>query len=283
MKAEKRVMYLLVAGEMAVLILTLLLGVIKQVNGAEKPADYIVSTQNNLLNEIPSETEETEETAASEDTEAAFSEEVETLLAGMTKEEKVAQLFFVTPEALTNNHRVTVAGEATRAALNDYPVGGFLYSGTNYRNETQMLDLIRGAQAISYEQSERYLFAGVLLESETGKTIAAAENGQEEVIVQAAVSNGTVEETAFEGVLLLSLVEDASQFSLERMDEPLTCYQVGEEVPAAVVALQNGADMLCVTDKFTEVYETVLNAVLTQAIPEDVLNQAVGRILTEKM
>ena len=43
-------------------------------------------------------------------------------LASMTEDEKLWQLFFVTPEAITNVNTATVAGEATKNALAQYPV-----------------------------------------------------------------------------------------------------------------------------------------------------------------
>ena len=45
----------------------------------------------------------------------------------MTLEEKIAQMFFITPEALTGVNQVTGAGELTEAAFKNYPVGGIIY------------------------------------------------------------------------------------------------------------------------------------------------------------
>lgn len=52
-------------------------------------------------------------------------------LASMTEDEKLWQLFFVTPEAITNVNTATVAGEATKNALAQYPVGGIVYFAKN--------------------------------------------------------------------------------------------------------------------------------------------------------
>lgn len=57
------------------------------------------------------------------------------IIDGMTLEQKAAQLFVVTPEAITDVDTATLATEATRAALEAYPVGGIVYSQKNLVNE----------------------------------------------------------------------------------------------------------------------------------------------------
>lgn len=55
---------------------------------------------------------------------------VERLIATMTLEQKVAQLFLVTPEQLTGVSKATVAGSKTERALQEIPVGGLVYSSS---------------------------------------------------------------------------------------------------------------------------------------------------------
>ncbi len=282
MKSERGLIHLLIAGEIVVLILMILLGLVKQIKGSEEPENYMVSTQNNLIETTSTDTGETEAATDTEEPAGIFSEEIEALLAEMTTEQKVAQLFFVSPEALTGKNRVTIAGEGTRSALADYPVGGFLYARTNYRSQEQMMELLNGAQTMSYEQSGRYLFTGVLLETEEETVLVTGQNGDEELLAQFVGANEAVEDADLEALMQISLSEEAEQFDVEQIEAPLACYLVGEEIPLAVVAIQNGADMLCVTEHFTEVYDSVLAAAMTQAIPEEVIDRAVGRILTEK-
>ena len=45
---------------------------------------------------------------------------------GMTLDEKLCQLFVVTPDALTGLSPATAAGDATREALERTPVGGLV-------------------------------------------------------------------------------------------------------------------------------------------------------------
>lgn len=62
---------------------------------------------------------------------------IEETLLNMTIQEKVAQMFFVTPEQLTDYEKVTRAGKVTEAAYEKYPVGGLIYFENNLESEEQ--------------------------------------------------------------------------------------------------------------------------------------------------
>ena len=62
----------------------------------------------------------------------------------MTLEQKVAQLFVVTPEQLTGVSQAVVAGSATQRALDDVPVGGLCYFAQNITGDQQLRDLLSG-------------------------------------------------------------------------------------------------------------------------------------------
>ncbi len=68
------------------------------------------------------------------------------LLEDMTLEQKIYQLFFVTPESLTGVETATRAGDATREALQENPVGGLIYAEQNLEDEEQIKELLRGTQ-----------------------------------------------------------------------------------------------------------------------------------------
>ena len=74
---------------------------------------------------------------------------VEKLLSNMTLEEKVWQMFFVAPEDITGVGTVIQAGEATKKALNDYPVGGIIYFGQNIKSRGQIKEMIAKTQSYS--------------------------------------------------------------------------------------------------------------------------------------
>ena len=105
----------------------------------------------------PTETAEPSTTEAPEPTISVEEEKAQELLDSMTLEEKVYQLFIVTPRALTGFYGVDIAGPATQEALQNYPVGGIIYFSENIYNEGQISDMIR----LSQEYARYPLFIGV--------------------------------------------------------------------------------------------------------------------------
>ena len=108
--------------------------------------------------------EETTEAAAE-----AEAEEVPDAIDSMTLEEKVAQMFIVTPEALTDNEGVTMAGEATKAAIDEIPVGGIIYMGDNLQAKTQVQEMLSNTNRYSEERIGLPMFLCV---DEEGGTVA---------------------------------------------------------------------------------------------------------------
>ena len=75
----------------------------------------------------------------------------------MTLEEKIWQLFFVTPESLTGVNQATLAGETTKKSLEARPVGGIVYFAKNLEDKEQVQKLLSGTQSFS----KTPLFLGV--------------------------------------------------------------------------------------------------------------------------
>ncbi len=71
----------------------------------------------------------------------------EAVLAQMTDEEKIWQLFFATPEAVTGYPKVTRAADATRDALAARPVGGIVYFPQNLENYQQAATLLSNTRS----------------------------------------------------------------------------------------------------------------------------------------
>ncbi len=67
----------------------------------------------------------------------------------MSQDEKIYQMLMVTPEALTGVDVATLAGDATKEAIEKYPVGGIYYSTQNFEDEQQTTDLIKNSQSYS--------------------------------------------------------------------------------------------------------------------------------------
>ncbi len=87
----------------------------------------------------------------------------------MTIEEKVAQLFIITPEALTDNTGVTMAGDATKEAIDKTPVGGIIYMGDNLQSKTQVQEMLSNTNEYSEERMGLPMFLCV---DEEGGTVA---------------------------------------------------------------------------------------------------------------
>ena len=102
---------------------------------------------------------------------SAAQQTAQALLDTMTDEEKIWQLFFVTPEAITNVNTATVAGETTKKALEQYPVGGIVYFAKNLEDRAQAAALLANTQ--SYAKIP--LFLGVDEEGGTVSRIGANE------------------------------------------------------------------------------------------------------------
>lgn len=94
---------------------------------------------------------------------------IQKLIAKMTLEDKIAQLFMLMPEALTGTGPVTKAGQATKEALDRYPIGGFAYFAQNIRSEEQFTTMVWNARQYSMERTGLPLFIAV---DEEGGSVA---------------------------------------------------------------------------------------------------------------
>ena len=83
---------------------------------------------------------QSEEEATEAPTEPMLSE-------GMSLEDKICQLFIITPEALTGVSVATVCGDATKEALDKWPVGGLIYFSANLEDMDQAKALLSGTSS----------------------------------------------------------------------------------------------------------------------------------------
>ena len=93
------------------------------------------------------------------------SEAIKAIIDKMTLEQKVAQLFVVSPETLTGVDSVQYAGDMTYQALQDYPVGGIVFAKDNIDSSSQFGTMTDNLQSYSEDISGLPLF------------LAAAEEG----------------------------------------------------------------------------------------------------------
>lgn len=118
---------------------------------------------------------------------------VDSNIATMTLEEKVAGLFFVTPESITGVGKVVKAGDGTKKALETYPVGGLIYFGQNIVSDAQLKEMI--SNTIMY--SKFPLFIGT--DEEGGEVSRIAKSGIDvtEVLTAAEIGDGGDPQQAF--------------------------------------------------------------------------------------
>ncbi|MCR5094158.1 MAG: glycoside hydrolase family 3 protein [Lachnospiraceae bacterium] len=95
--------------------------------------------------------------------------DVERYLASMSLEDRVTQLFFVTPEAFTGVEKVTAAGEKTRSAFEAYPVGGIIYLDPNLVSEEQTREMLQNTQRYAVDRCGFPVFLG--LDEEGGRVV----------------------------------------------------------------------------------------------------------------
>ena len=157
----------------------------EQVEGALSSADEEKTEEGSSEPDPVQETEDdkTESDAAAEQ-ETAGSEdklmtedletEVQIKLAAMTLEQKVAQMFIITPEALTGAGTVVQAGEQTKAALAACPVGGLIYMAQNLTDPEQTKEMLARTMDFSKEITGLPLFLGV--DEEGGTVTRVAQN-----------------------------------------------------------------------------------------------------------
>ena len=80
---------------------------------------------------------------------AEGSDLVEKTLANMSLRDKVCQMMFVRPESITGIDVVTAAGDTTKSALEQYPVGGIVYFAQNMESKDQVKEMIDNSQSYS--------------------------------------------------------------------------------------------------------------------------------------
>ncbi len=101
-----------------------------------------------------------------------LTQEAITIVTGMTTEQKVAQMFVITPDALTGTQGATVVGNTTKQAYANYPVGGLIYEKNNFKTAEQTKAMLDAMKTLSIESVALPIFLGV--EEEGGKASVIA-------------------------------------------------------------------------------------------------------------
>ena len=100
----------------------------------------------------------------------------EEILAEMTLEEKVYQMFIVTPEALTGYDVVNASTQITKGWLEKYPVGGLIYFADNIMTPDQTKDMLKNTMKSAMELQEMPIF--LCVDEEGGRVVRVAGNSK---------------------------------------------------------------------------------------------------------
>lgn len=325
MKKRHTGLVVLVMLEITALIVIVVLGIMKMLK-PDKEARTVRTTEATSEEEpqeaTPAEAEATTEADTEAATEAEVTEpelaaDIQKKLADMTLEEKVSLMFVVSPEKLTGEDKVTIAGNVTRNYLERYHVGGLCYSHTNYVDETQIKDLLTNTQTMATDVMgyTPILFAR---DNRSKDMIYASRTNVGGLCSALATENGV--KTTESGTLVTKLFcypsEDAAETTDIVMldaalgeDNALTCMSADAvknyrsennytgilmtgrlddtvvtsqytSAEAVVAAVQAGVDMVYEPENFEEAYNALVKAVNDDEVDEADIDKAAGRILT---
>lgn len=121
-----------------------------------------------------SQEKETAEVKKEEKHVETLDEKVQKKLDMMSFEEKVNQLFMVTPEQLTNVATAVRAEEGTRKAYEAHPVGGIIYFAKNLENPKQVKTMLSNTQKYAKNRTGLPVFLSV--DEEGGQVARIAGN-----------------------------------------------------------------------------------------------------------
>ncbi len=167
-----------------------------------------------------------------ENAEEMLQKQIQAKISSMTLEEKAAQLFIITPEALTGRSSVTQAGEATQNAISQYPVGGLIFFEGNIQSQQQVTEMLKKQQEYSKARIGLPLFLSI-----------DEEGGQ---VVRLAKSPGIQVET-FPDIAELGASGDANK-----------AYQLGDALGEYLSAMGFNLDFAPVADTLTNPSNTVV-------------------------
>ena len=177
---------------------------------------------------VPDEPEpepEEEEVPAEPETPSFTAEQMaQAYLLTMTTEEKLWQLFITKPEAITHVNLATRAGEATKTALEIYPVGGLCYFADNLKEAEQVKIMLSNTQA--------YAATGLFLciDEEGGTVSRAGSNPAMEVAaIKAAAEYGAAGDAAVLYADAVKLAQDLTALGFNLNFAPVADLATEEE------------------------------------------------------
>lgn len=122
--------------------------------------------------------------------------ETDRIIANMTLEQKVCQMFILAPENLMDKWNITVADDEMKNRLKNYPVGGFVFFNANVVNPTQIKTMINNLQTYSNEYCGLPFFTAI--DEEGGRVLRIGNNPNFPVTKVGAMGAMTTSDEAYE-------------------------------------------------------------------------------------
>ena len=220
----------------------------------------------------------------------ASQKQAKQLVEKMSLEQKLYQMLFVTPEALTQTNQVVRAGAATQEAIEKRPVGGVLYTSQSLQTKAQIKDMLSHTQ--SYAKASKAgipVFLGV--QEQGGSNAPVAQALQTTSILKA--DKSTDEKTAY--ALGQTLAEELRSvgftvnFAPTVTTDALAASEVKglqeNQVLSAVSAFPNSTDGLQACIKQNPAFMIVSNDTVKEydTVPCSVSSKVVTDLLRKKL
>lgn len=194
------------------------------VRRSQQQASQTSSASMEELETIPAETE-TQETTEAPDENVILAEQ---MIQNMTLEQKIYQLFIVTPEILVDNavDFAVQSGSMTQQALEQKPVGGLIYFSQNMEDESQIKQMIANAQ--QYIQDAHQIGMWIAVDEEGGTVARVADKLGTTQYSDMSVygANGDTQEVFRVGQ---NIAEDISQFGFNLDFAPVADVNINPE------------------------------------------------------
>lgn len=114
--------------------------------------------------------------------EESMRQQAKELVSQMSLNDKAAQMFVITPEALTGVDTAVAAGTVTEEAIQRFPVGGIVYFAKNLENPDQVKEMIANTKKYSMDRIGLLPFITVDEEGGTVTRFGGNENFEMEAI-----------------------------------------------------------------------------------------------------
>lgn len=172
------------------------------------------------------------------------SEAIKAIIDKMTLEQKVAQLFVVSPETLTGVDSVQYAGDMTYQALQDYPVGGIVFAKDNIDSSSQFGTMTDNLQSYSEEISGFPLFLAAAEEGGSASVLGNNDNLDEYY-----ENSYSDDDSDYSSSSANSVHSGAPSMSeIGRKDDSTNAYEAGKSIGSLMSAYGLNLDLAPVAD-----------------------------------